>query len=181
VRVDTNAPLLESFHRLRSLLTDLLDEAPASTRRIAEILRAVDQLESVVNSAGAAASPRPRTRGKVKHYTIQRVGDEDVLAEHRPDDPNPFRCLRSTYDAAARAMTKFERPVKYPEILKAITRELGSPPADYQVRVLLRFWSEPSVKLLERARARYKPVEPVQFTKLADQAWRRVRGLGRAS
>ncbi len=166
--------LREGVQRVRSLVTDLLDDPSASAPRIAEILRAVDQLDRLVSSAGAPAAERVRIRGKAKTYTVQRVGDEDVLAEHRPDDPNPFRCLRRTYDVAARAMSKFDRPVKYPEIAKAVAKELGAPPADYQVRVVLRFWSEPDVRLLERARARYKPVDPARFVKLAGDAWRRA-------
>lgn len=169
----STSSIREGFRAVRASLTDLLKEHPASAARVAEALRAVDEVERLVDTpAPAVASESPRrTRGKPKEYWIERTGNQQVLAEYRPDDQNPFRCPRATYDAMARVFARIEKFVKYEEVLKGLDKELRTRPADFQVRVVLRFWAGPEVGLIERTRARYRPRSADTFVEAARLAW----------
>ena len=174
----------EGFRCIRSLLADLLkhgdvlEKHPELMPRIGDAIRAMDEVERQVDAATAttAAMPGRRPRGKPKTYRVEHAGKQEVLAEYRPDDANPFRCPRSTYDGLARAFARTERFVKYGEVKKALRKELGAMPADFQIRVVLRFWSQPDVELIERARARYRPRDPQRFLDAARQAWEAAPG-----
>jgi hypothetical protein len=169
----------EQFRRIRSVLTDLLklDDVLAKHRelapRIGEAIQAMDDVERQVDAVTVTAMAQPgrRPRGKPKTYRIEHAGKQELLAEYRPDDENPFRCPRSTYDGLARVFAKTERLVKYEEVAKSLRKELGSMPADFQIRVVLRFWSQPDVGLIERARARYRPHDSRNFADGARRAW----------
>jgi hypothetical protein len=174
--MDSVLAVRDGFRMVRRLLADLLTDTPNVGPRIAELLHAVDELERAVETVGPPAPTETRraTRGKAKNYTVERSGDDEVLTEQRPDDPNPFRCPRSTYDAVARVLARLDRPAKYAEIAKAVAKELRPAPADYQIRVVLRFWADRSVGLIERARARYRPLDSTRLMRLATEAWRRA-------
>jgi len=126
----------------------------------------------------AAPAVRPGLRGQPKRYAIEQLADAEVLAEYRTGDENPFRCPRPAYDALARVLGRMTAPAKYAELTKLLSRELKPAPADYQVRVALRFWGDRGIRLIERARARYAPRDARTFETAARQAWRRLKEGG---
>lgn len=164
----------ESFRRVRSLLLDLMAEHPAAAPRATEAFRAVEQLEERVDGllGTSARGADRRARGKPKTYQVEQAGDEEVLAEYRPDDEIPFRCPRVTYDALAKVFAKSDRFLKYEEVMRLLAREIKPVPADYQVRVILRFWAQPDVGLIERSRARYRSGRSSGFAEAAKRAWK---------
>jgi hypothetical protein len=167
--------ITQEFRKIRGMLTDLGAERREIADRVFELLKAVDTLEQLVEASRPVAgrNDRPtRVRGKAKSYRIEQVGKDEVLAEYREDSDLPFRCPRSTYDALARGLSKSDKPVKFGDLVKAITKESGSAPADYQIRLALRFWAQPEVGLVERARARYRPKLTAGFVEASKRAWR---------
>jgi len=171
----------EGFRCIRSLLADLLkhgdvlEKHPELMPRIGEAIQAMDEVERQVDATTVATAAAPGRRGKPKTYRIEHVGKQEVLAEYRPDDETPFRCPRSTYDGLARVFARTDRFVRYGDVTKSLRKELGAAPADFQIRVVLRFWSQPDVGLIERARARYRPRDPQKFVDAAEHAWEEAR------
>ncbi len=172
--------LREAFRRVRSLLLDLMAEHPATAPRATEAFRALEQLEHRLEGLAADGDRGGdrQTRGKPKTYQVERTGAEEVLAEYRPDDEIPFRCPRATYDALAKAFTNSTQFLKYEEVMKLLGKEIKPVPADYQVRVILRFWAQPEVGLIERSRARYRPNKAAGFAKAARRAWKAASKAG---
>lgn len=167
--------IFQEFRKIRGMLTDLGAERREIADRVFELLKAVDTLEQLVEASrpSAARNDRPaRVRGKAKSYRIEQVGKDEVLAEYREDSDLPFRCARSTYDALARAISKSDKPAKYSDLVKVITKDLGSAPADYQIRLALRFWAQPEIGLVERARARYRTRKSASFVEAARNVWK---------
>lgn len=164
------ATVRETIRQIRSLLLDLLGEQPAASSRITAVLKVLEDLERQVD--GLAGEAERRFRGKTKTYGVETRGPEEVLAEYRPDDEIPFRCPQVTYDALARVLAKTDGFVKYEELMNSLGKEMKKRPADYQVRLALRFWAQPGVGLIERARARYRPKKKTGFLEAARRVWR---------
>jgi len=167
----------EGFRAVRSSLTELLKEAPVAAPRVADALEALDHLERAVDVSESVTveASTGRQRGLQKSYWVERRGTEEVLTEHRLGDPSPFRCPRSTYNALARAISRTKRLTKYEDLARTVRKELGSSPADYQLRLTLRFWISGGVRLVERSRARYRPINARDFLQAARTAWERTR------
>lgn len=162
----------ENFRRIRSILFDLLGKYPEVSPPVAEVLKELENLEQVVGSLTTEGNGAKRqNRRKTKTYRIEQSGPDEFLAEYRPDDVNPFRCPRNTYDALARALAKCDRFVKYDELLKLLDKHIKPRPADYQIRLALRFWAQPEIDLIERARARYRPQNKKGFQEAARRVW----------
>jgi hypothetical protein len=85
----------------------------------------------------------------------------------------PFRIPRESYDAIARVMPRFNAFAKYAEIASALQQQLGAALPDYQIRTVLRFWSEHGA--VEKNRARYRVLEPKKWTKNIERAWAEAR------
>lgn len=164
----------EAFRRVRSLLLDLMAEYPEVAPKTTEAFRAVEKLEERVDGlvADGGRDADRQTRGKPKSYQVEGAGAEEVLAEYRPDDKTPFRCPRTTYDALAKVFAKSDRFLKYEEVIKLLAKEIKPVPADYQARVILRFWAQPEVGLIERSRARYRANKATGFGEAAKRAWK---------
>ena len=167
----------EGFRAVRSQLAELLKAHPETATKIAEILQTVDGVEQLVE-AGAPPQSGPvagHQRGKPKEYRVEKRGTEEVLAEYRADDENPFRCPRQTYDVLATVLAGTEDWVKYRDLVKMVAKELRPKPADYQMRIVLRFWSQPEIGLVKRARARYRLTNASHFSESARKAWRSMK------
>ncbi|MEE9295599.1 MAG: hypothetical protein V3W34_11645 [Phycisphaerae bacterium] len=166
----------QGFRRVNQLLGEVVKQAPAANDTVGTLIQQLASLEQLVEESTIdqkVASPRTLPRGKAKEYRVERTGKREVVAEYRPDDLRPFRCPRSTYDAVARALAKSSGPVAYDQIVSDVAQSLGTARADYQIRVALRFLTDPDVGLVERNRARYRVLRSRSFLKQARDAWER--------
>src|SRR5688572_3887825 len=94
----------ETLRQIRRLLAGLLEDHPGAQRRVAKILRLLDEFE-------ASEEEHARTRRSRKRYVVEQMAHGPMLAEHRPGGSGqPFRIPRSTYDHAVTALVKLQRP-----------------------------------------------------------------------
>lgn len=168
----------DELHAVRAALTDLLKRTPDAAVHIADALQALDRLERSLEQMPTSdtATPAKPTRGRrnqPKTYRVERQSGQEALCEYRAEDPDrPFRCPKVTYDALARVLAGAAKPLKFEEIAKRVKKELGHMPAVYQLRVALRFWTQPEVGLVDKVRTRYRAVQLAHLERDARAAWK---------
>lgn len=94
------------------------------------------------------------------------------LAERLSTNRQPFRCPEDVYSKTAAVMAKVRSPISFEELLADVRNASGDALPDYLVR--LRFWQSTDPPLVEKHRARYKPVRSAQFTREARRTWERL-------
>jgi hypothetical protein len=165
---------LDELRKARAAVTEVLRHAPNAAPHVADALNTLDRLEKLLEAAPATATPTMRrgARNQPKAYRVEGPADREALCEYRADDPDrPFRCPKTTYDALARVMMNTSKPAKFEDIAKRLKKELGELPALYQLRVALRFWTRPEVRLVEKVRTRYHAHNANLFARDARAAW----------
>jgi hypothetical protein len=145
-------------------------------KEVASLLsRGIAQLPSTsgVGIISRAAKGGPE---KVVYVVDLGNGQEEALAEHRTSGKsNPFRCPKSMYDAIVRVLGAAERAMSVEDIADDVGKLVGDRPAEFQVRVPLRLWLSVSPPLVNRNRARYRPIESDTFAVMAAQLWMNLR------
>ena len=142
------------------------------------ILSALSQLQAehahIAEQAGLAQGKALRIRNKPKRYEVREIGGEEFLAEYRQDSSVPFRCPKQVIDATAKVLASSKQPLKFADVEQKVGRDMGELPADYLVRVALRFLVS-ELGLAEKHRARYTAAEPKTLLKKYETAWAQAR------
>lgn len=123
------------------------------------------------------AKPRPPVRrrtGQETSYTVEGTGGQASLAEHRPSGP-PLRVPKRAYDVVVDVLSTAARPLPFDELMSAM-RDQTDPPADWQVRVVLRYLLRADPPVLRRSRSRYQPVTSGKFRTAASKWWKAAGG-----
>lgn len=151
---------------------DAMREAKKLARRLskekttAEDGRLLDALLSVIADAVTL-------RGSAEViYVVEPSALGESLAEHHATGgAQPYRCPKSIYDAVVAVLGKTDRPLSTADLLEEVGRVIGGPPADHQIRVVLRFFQRSEPAMVLRNRARYMPVAPSKFLHDAGDLW----------
>ena len=165
--------------QIRQKMAQLLRIAPESRELVAEVFELLETVEGEIRglkSAGAAKrATRPTRRGEaVENYTVQSTPQGEMLVEHRRGSSQPFRCPRRVYDATTVVVAKAVEGLHFEEIWDQVASRLKERPADYLVRICLRFWMAPDHAIVSRSRSRYHPTSATRFVPEAERAWRKT-------
>jgi hypothetical protein len=157
---------LRSSPEAREPLCDALEQLEAIQQELEEFQRAMPPA-----SAGAPSRPAaPRSRrGKSQEYEIQNTPDGSFLTERRAGHSQPFRCPRSTYDAAAEVLAAAPDALPFEELMERLNTRTGHRQPDYRLRVALRFWM--THQAVVRSRTKYRPADRAQFLPLSQSLW----------
>jgi hypothetical protein len=175
--VNNATTIRSSFRRLNHLAGELLRRAPSAVDVVGTLIQELASVEQLLEDTLNGRNSRTgRGEGRVtmKSYSVEQTGEAQSLLEHRAEDDRPFRCPRPTFDAVAKTLAEHPAFSKYSSITDKVARRLGVRPADYQLRVAIRFLMSPDVRLVERRRARYRPVDGDDFLARANAAWSRL-------
>jgi hypothetical protein len=80
----------------------------------------------------------------------------------------------------ALVLASAERPLAVEEIIVQTAKLLSEPPADHQVRVVLRLWMHVEPALVSRNRTRYAPTDAASFPSSAQSVWEALKEQGQA-
>lgn len=169
----------ELVHQVNGLITRLPDQTDFVTAMMKDCneLGLVGRIWPGPDSTGLKEpddSAKPRRTGRGLIY-IRRKGPDGkmVLAESRPHaSGRDFLISQEDYSRAVNAVAKVVagKPVKFPVIYEQFA--VDHQPSEYVLRVLLRFWRSRKPPLVQRERARYQAVGPVnKFRAAAKKAW----------
>lgn len=145
-------------------LLSVIEKAHPDTKTVVAAIR--EQLRSLT----ARSRPSPRRTGEDTTYSVEGSGGQAGLAEYRPSGP-PLRVPKSAYDLVVNVLAATERPLPFDEVMLAL-RDQADPPADWQVRVALRYLLRADPAVLRRTRSRYQPITPRTFKGAAERLWR---------
>jgi hypothetical protein len=162
---------------LNHLAGELLRRAPSAVDVVGTLIQELAGVEQHLEDALSERNSRARRgerRVTTKCYGVEQTGGAHSLLEHREGDDRPFRCPRPTFEAVVRALAEHAEFSKYTSITERVAWHIGIRPADYQMRVAIRFLMSPDVGLVERKRARYRPVDGDDFVACANAAWSRL-------
>ncbi len=154
------------FREVRRELLSAAAESPASSGRVINATRLLDDLEQVCLEQ-MTPSPR-RVRPKEYYRTISVRGV--CLAEDWDGAKQPFLVPRPLYDHCAEAVAHFSSPVTFATILNHLRSEVPDAP-DYALRTCLRFWRDLETRILEVTGSRYMALNPERFARQAARAW----------
>ena len=165
--------LRDQLSRARQLVAMLLRSSEAAREPGAELLEILEAVETNVlgsNQVEASATSRKQPTW----YRVQDFDGRPVLEEFRPSNPHPFRCPKAVHDAAVAALSEASEWITFNTLLERVEAKLSERPADYHLRICLRLWQRSETPLIEKTRARYRPVRPEQFKAEAEQLWKRL-------
>jgi hypothetical protein len=142
-----------------------------------EMLKLLDEAIVEMEATNKAGIGRPARRGSGNvEYLVEGSGAGETLAEHRRGGKSqPHRCPRPLYDAVAQVLAGADRPLAVEEIMVGVEKMVGGRPAEFQVRVPLRFWITAGPPLVVRMRARYRATDTQGFAAGTEKLWADLR------
>ena len=171
----------QKMAELRERLYALMSEGKADQGRIAEVLRLADELNRIFTETagrggerhdgqGFAQVRRPRSPQAVTRYRVENGPKGLCLSEYRAAGRQPFRCPAEEYRATAKVVSALKEPMQFEDLYDRVEASLGYRPADYTVRVCLRFWERKGI--VRHERTRFAPVSGSRkFEGDANRAW----------
>jgi len=175
----TDRPPPERFSQVRTALIRALRSSPEAREPLCDALEQLEAIQQELEDykralpqpaqAGANTNGGHR-RAKTQEYEVQVTPDGSFLTERRSGDSQPFRCPRSTYDAAAEVLAGVgAEALPFEDLMDRLNRQTGQRQPDYRLRVVLRFWMRHGVVL--RTRTKYRPGEPSAFLNVSRSLW----------
>jgi hypothetical protein len=162
-----------SMAEIRRLLAEIARAHPSLHGSLAKVHQELDRLAHALESGPAV--PKKRT-GESTLYRVEAVNSREVLGEYRPS-ASPLRVGRDIYDAVVQSLSQSERPLGVDEALTAIVRAVDTPPAEWQIRVVLRYMLRGDPPFVARNRSRYHPLNNKTFRKAAANWWESGRSV----
>jgi hypothetical protein len=103
-------------------------------------------------------------------YRIETVRGEEMLAEYRAGNPEPYRCPRAIYLETAAVLKATSEPMPFAEIHKSVNRAVDEDQSNYRIRVCVRSWEAKA--LVNHRRAKFSPRgRASSFAKIARDSW----------
>jgi hypothetical protein len=172
---EDGAKRLES---VRKKLYELYRTFPDAHALVFEALQGLDGLGQHLEGR---APPPSRTRGQkaAKTYLREIHGKSEYLSEKREGHPYPYRCPKEALEVAVDVLAEAAEEGKwlhfddvFDRFVKLYAKRFKERPADYPLRVILRFLGSPKPPLILREHAKYRAaVAPAEFRKKAMQAF----------
>lgn len=165
--------------RIRRLLMEMLRRSDEFREPIAEIVELLDELDEGLRPLlGSQQTPGPAahrmSRNRPKRYRIEERRRGSFLVEYREGGRQPFCCPRQVYEAVAVALGSLGRPAQFEELLAMAGKRWKATPADYLLRVCLRFWRSVTPPLVHKDRTHYRAIGAGKFENAARRAWRNL-------
>jgi hypothetical protein len=110
-----------------------------------------------------------RRRSRSQAYEIQASPEGSFLIERRPGHSQPFRCPRTTYDAAAEVLAAATEALPFEELVDRLHTHTGHRQPDYRLRVALRFWM--ARQAVSRSRTKYRATDRSTFPSIVRGLW----------
>lgn len=164
---DTGKTAAKVAGDIRQLLGEIVRNHPAQkgvVRRIEE------HLDDLVRLAGHRRPVRPR-RGKDINYVVEVVNQRPMLAERRSSG-QPLRVDQDFYRGVVSVLASAKKPLTFDDIMEGVAPQMVQRPADWQLRVVLRFLRRHSPPILGRERGRYTAEDSKTFLTAAAKAWK---------
>lgn len=179
----TTTRIQRLLHSLRSAILPLLARDPDVATAARGMLETVNEIDSAVLSSLSSDSELPgsddrlpdRRRGQEKRYEVERDGRDEVLAEYRGDHPYPYRATKAVFDAVVAVLAAAREPLDFARIRDEAGRRLGETPAEYAVRVCLRYLGPEGRGWVRHHRTRFAAIEPTKLRRQAESAWADLR------
>ena len=165
----------QTFSQVRTALIKALRTSPDAREPLCDALDLLETIQQQLEQYRAAMPPPPaprlasKPRVRMQEYRIQTSADGQFLTERRPGHSQPFRCPRTTYDAAAEVVAAAEQALHFDELVERLNARLGERQPDYRLRVALRFWLAGNAIL--RSRTKYKAADRATFRDTARRLW----------
>ena len=175
-RTTTEPTWAECLLRVQSILANRLgrhgDDAEELVEAMSLLGKAERQFRRDLAAARKRVPPQTPSRGgsRIVEYRIERVRGEQMLAEYRAANPEPYRCPRAIYRATAGVIKATAEPIAFTQIHKSVNRAVGEDQADYRTRVCVRFWEAKGILIHRRAKFTPKG-RAASFAKVARDAW----------
>lgn len=158
-----------TIDKIEQVLTKALihpDRVPKLIGEALELLREFREIEpSNAKNSGS------KQRNKPTSYSIRETAKGECLVENRVDGYHPFLCERAVYDRVAAVLNGEKQMLDFTEIKARVTEGLVQAPAEYLLRVCIRFWLRSDPTLIIRSGGRYQVVKPENFSKQAAKLW----------
>jgi len=165
---------LEALRQAQKLVARLSVAGGGSPDRVHEVLSllVVAERELATLSAGSHVG-RVLNKGGSVTYFVEKLDGRMVLTERRVGTiAHPVRCPQNVYEAVATVLARAEHTLAVEQIINRIEAGNGFEPAAFQVRLAIRCWMSVTPPLVERLRAKYRPVQRPVFSKQAKRLWR---------
>ncbi len=178
-----------SPHRFSQVRTALIRALRSSPEAREPLCDALEQLEAIqleleayqraMPPAPARPAPAGRRRARSQAYEVQASAEGAFLIERRPGRSQPFRCPRSTYDAAAEVLAAAGEALPFEELMDRLNARSGHRQPDYRLRVALRFWMTHDAVV--RSRTKYRAADRATFVATSRALWAEVEAERTAS
>lgn len=178
----------QRFSQVRTALIRALRSSPEAREPLCDALEQLEAIQQELEAYRHALPAAPESRGPARAgrrrtgsqaYEVQVTGEGSFLIERRPGHSQPFRCPRSTYDAAAEVLAAVGDAVPFEELVERLTARVGRREPDYRLRVALRFWMTHGAVV--RSRTKYRPSDRNTFRATSQALWIQTEGAGAAS
>jgi hypothetical protein len=164
----------ENLAAAKDKLVALSKDVPEYAEPLQEVIQLLASVEAEVQNQGRAIQKRG---GRNIKYAVEQISGRPLLTELRMGGGSkPFRVGRDIYDAVVETLARSERPLMFDEIMEQVGAAVQPRPAEFQVRMVLRFLLRAQPTMLLRSRNRYARAQVAasasKFTDLAKRAWR---------
>ena len=132
-----------------------------------------DEIAAMVGTLVGASTTRTTQRrtGIGVKYKIELVNRRQMLYEVRPAGA-PLRVSRDLFDALVGVLERSEKPSSYDEIAEGMEKATDMKLAEWQGRLLLRYFQRADPPLIIRERSRYRVVDVTRLKADAQRFWR---------
>jgi hypothetical protein len=161
----------EAIKEMRQLLAEWLETSEKASKPVARMMRLLEIVEHKLQSEPSSSATRSRGQQE-RRYSIEATATGEVLTEGKTGEQSPpFRVPKLVYDQTAEVLGRSPAPLKFEEILEAVSQNAAVPPGEFQIRVCLRFWMSVDPPVVARGKTKYHPVSRSAFSMAAKNAW----------
>jgi hypothetical protein len=166
-----------SFMTAQDPLQAAIDAVTAASEKEGDVGAFAARLLPLLRRVARQTERRPARRdlsGPIE-YAIESSTEGETLVERRLSGKSfPFRCPKQVYEALADVLAEAARPLSIDDLLGSVETKTGIRPAEFQVRVALRFWLYRQPPIVIRNRARYSATAVVEMRSAARGLWEKI-------
>ena len=166
-----------SFMTAKDPLQAAIDAVTTASEKGGDVGAFAARLLPLLRRVARQTERRPARRdlsGPIE-YAVESSTEGESLVERRLSGKSfPFRCPQNVYEALADVLAEAARPMSIDDLLAAVEARVGFRPAEFQVRVALRFWLYRQPPIVLRNRARYSSASATGMTAAAKGLWEKI-------